>query len=360
MSNQVATKPLMAVGFWTIFAIVLLRVAVGWHFFSEGLEKLEPGFSSAGLLRAAKGPMAPLYQDFLPNNYGYQDRLAVARESYVLTEDERQKQSAWASEYKKQIDAAKKAKEIPLADFPPFTPYTKWAEAIRAGWDQHRDNALAVLGPDEKTIAAVDRVYRTRLQQLADYLASEETAIDEYRHELWRLESLESSPKAEGVPFQEDRITDKSAEVTRTGQKWPREVQSLEATYLEDLQALAENEATEQKLEEKLHPPTRLDFINKVVTYVVLGVGGCLLLGGFTRCACVVGMLFLLSVIASQPPWVPGANTDYLGYQLAEVGAFMVLAAVGAGQWWGLDAVLSRFLPDCCTSDSPQVVEIEE
>lgn len=359
MSNQVATKslsaqPFMAVGFWTIFAFVLLRVAVGWHFFSEGLEKLEPGFSSAGLLRAAKGPLAPLYQEFLPDNYGYQDRLAVARESYVLTEDEKAKQAAWAAEYKKQIDAAKQANEIPIADFPPFTPYTRWAEAIRAGWDVHRDGAIAVLGSDEED--AVDRVYRTRLQQLADYLAAEETAIDEYRHELWRLESLKDSPKADGVPFQEQRIADKYTEVTRTGNQWTREVEALETLYLEDLRSLAEDDATQKKLDERLHPMTRLDWVNRAVTYVVLGVGGCLLLGGFTRCACVVGVLFLLSVMASQPPWIPGANTDYLGYQLAEVGAFMVLAAVGAGQWWGLDAILSRFLPDCCTSDSPASV----
>jgi uncharacterized membrane protein YphA (DoxX/SURF4 family) len=43
------------------------------------------------------------------------------------------------------------------------------------------------------------------------------------------------------------------------------------------------------------------------VTVLTIGVGICLLAGFFTRLAAVAGALFLLSVIASQPPWVTGA-----------------------------------------------------
>jgi hypothetical protein len=51
--------------------------------------------------------------------------------------------------------------------------------------------------------------------------------------------------------------------------------------------------------------------------------------------AAVVGALFLLSVIAAQPPWVTGASPTY--YQTVECAALLVLAGTGAGRWAGLD-----------------------
>jgi uncharacterized membrane protein YphA (DoxX/SURF4 family) len=73
------------------------------------------------------------------------------------------------------------------------------------------------------------------------------------------------------------------------------------------------------------------------VTYVVIGVGVCLLLGFFTRLASLVGIGFLCSVIASQPPWVAGSNTDVFLYQLVECAALAVLIVTAAGRWFGLD-----------------------
>jgi uncharacterized membrane protein YphA (DoxX/SURF4 family) len=64
------------------------------------------------------------------------------------------------------------------------------------------------------------------------------------------------------------------------------------------------------------------------------------MLGLFTRVAAVVGALFLLSVMASQPPWVAGANAMFFYYQLVEFAALIYLAAIGAGQWAGLDFII--------------------
>ena len=64
-------------------------------------------------------------------------------------------------------------------------------------------------------------------------------------------------------------------------------------------------------------------------------VGICLLVGSLTRLAALAGALFLLSVIASQPPWVTGAAPTY--YQMVELAGLLVLAGTGAGRWAGLD-----------------------
>jgi thiosulfate dehydrogenase [quinone] large subunit len=44
-------------------AVVVLRVLIGWHFLYEGLSKLtNPGWSAAGYLGQARGPLAGLFR----------------------------------------------------------------------------------------------------------------------------------------------------------------------------------------------------------------------------------------------------------------------------------------------------------
>ena len=46
-----------------MISIVALRVLIGWHFLYEGLSKLtSPGWSAAGYLRQARGPLASLFR----------------------------------------------------------------------------------------------------------------------------------------------------------------------------------------------------------------------------------------------------------------------------------------------------------
>jgi uncharacterized membrane protein YphA (DoxX/SURF4 family) len=75
-----------------------------------------------------------------------------------------------------------------------------------------------------------------------------------------------------------------------------------------------------------------------VVTIVTIGVGVCLLLGFFTRTASIVGAIFLLGVIASQPFWI--AESVPTINQCIECAGLLVLAGTGAGRWLGLDALI--------------------
>ena len=46
-----------------VLAIVALRLAVGWHFFREGADKITAGdFTSASFMEASKGPFAPVFR----------------------------------------------------------------------------------------------------------------------------------------------------------------------------------------------------------------------------------------------------------------------------------------------------------
>ena len=92
--------------------------------------------------------------------------------------------------------------------------------------------------------------------------------------------------------------------------------------------------------------------MNLAVTGLTIGVGLCLLVGLFTRLASVAGAFFLLSVMATQPPWVAGANTQFFYYQLVEFAALLFLAAVAAGRVAGLDLFLHALWSKCCGKKS--------
>ena len=56
-----------------VVILVVLRLAIGFHFFSEGASKIhDPDFSSVGFLSAAKGPFSGFYRGFLKDPDGLQ------------------------------------------------------------------------------------------------------------------------------------------------------------------------------------------------------------------------------------------------------------------------------------------------
>ena len=77
-------------------------------------------------------------------------------------------------------------------------------------------------------------------------------------------------------------------------------------------------------------------------------LGLSLLFGFLTRLGALAAAAFLLSVMATQPPWVPGVEPTYFWYQLVEFTALLTLAAVGAGRWAGIDAIIRGIRSGCC------------
>src|ERR1700722_14992916 len=80
--------------------LVVLRLTIGWHFYSEGSKHLaEPHWSSEGFLRQAKGPLARYYQSVLPrSDYGLDAALHSAADAKPRTDAEA------ADDIKKMLD----------------------------------------------------------------------------------------------------------------------------------------------------------------------------------------------------------------------------------------------------------------
>lgn len=65
------------IGILTVVFLVALRVAIGWHFFTQGLDHYnDPKWSSEGFLRQAKGPWAEFYHKQVPDFHGFEELIA--------------------------------------------------------------------------------------------------------------------------------------------------------------------------------------------------------------------------------------------------------------------------------------------
>jgi uncharacterized membrane protein YphA (DoxX/SURF4 family) len=348
-------------GTFAVLSLVLLRLVVGSHFIREGTQKVEYdrhdgelrlAFTAEPFLLQAKGPLAALYHDHVPDDHGWRQTLATPRQNAPPTAEETAERANWSADYKRrQADANENGETAPF-EFAPSTPYHEWATRIADDWRTTRDEVQRIAGLSDEQKQQAEAALQTRLQELSDYLAKQTDAITEYRHELWRLANWRESPEAGEVPFVEERIATKAAEVSGQPAAWVREVRTLEAKYHDDLREILTDEQRDLALtttamnnalaDEREH---RLEFINIVVTVLTIAVGVCLLLGFFTRLAAIVGALFLVGVIASQPPWLYDALPTMPN--IIEFAALLVLAGTGAGRWLGLDfftyALFHRF-----------------
>jgi len=305
---------------FAVLALVLLRLLVGWHFFREGTQKvaynphisdLRMTFSAEGFLKNAKGPLADWYTSSVPDDHGWRDLLATPRDN-----------------------------DLKLKDKP--SAFGAWSERIEADWRKMVDGVKALPALSDEQKKQADEALQKRVKELSAYLAAESQAIIEYRHELHRLGKWRNAPETGSVPFVDERISTKAADTAKTPAPWVSQVQQFDADLRDELKGLLTKEQRELALtktgmDRALRDPRekKLQLVNVVVTVVTIGVGICLLLGLFTRTASIVGALFLLGVILSQPPWLADAAPTMP--QIIEFAALLVLAGVGAGRWAGLD-----------------------
>ncbi len=338
---------------WTaIVALVFLRLCVGWHFFSEGIKKVEYDsgrgewnmvFSAEGFLNGAKGPLAEFFHNKAPSTHQWRPSLAVSRQ---LDPEKSTKLSAWVASYVKRRQDELKAGKKTEPQFADFSPAATWGENITTDWQETLERLSDIKSLSKEQREQAEAIYKKYELYLADFLAEEALAIEAYQHDLWRLEQAKQVPGSDEVPFEVARVAAQQAEVDRAPNKWVAQVKSFDESFSDELRGLlttAEQDSGMQKQVDAAvtNPEAKsLARMNVLVTCVVTGVGICLLLGLFTRVAAVVGALFLLSVMATQPPWVPGAYTLVFYYQLVEFAACLFLAAVGAGQWAGLDFII--------------------
>jgi uncharacterized membrane protein YphA (DoxX/SURF4 family) len=334
----------------TIVALVFLRLCCGWHFFSEGIEKVEYDqsrgewnlvFSAEGFLNGAVGPLAGFYHNQAPTAHRWREHLAVPRQ---IDAARSAKLSSWVTSYVKRRQGEINSGKPTEAQFAEFSPAAAWGEQVRNDWQAALKRFSDIKSLSDEARNQGEAVFDRYELYLADFLAEEALDMEVYQHDLWRWEQARQDPAHDEVPFAVARVAELKATADRAPGKWVAQMKAMNEEFAEELRAIVgrEDGTLAGKVDQAVTDPgeTRLQRNNVIVTCVVIGVGVCLLVGLLTRVAAVGGALFLLSVMLSQPPWVAGANTMFFYYQLVEFAALLVLAAVGAGRWAGLDFII--------------------
>ncbi len=315
--------------------LVALRVAIGWHFFMEGVShRHDPKWSSEPFLRQAKGPLAEKYKAKLPDFHGWETKLATP----LIDADENESVAAEAVPAKP--PASGKAVDNLI--------YGDWYKQIVADW-QTRGEAIAAhfsFSDEQKTKA--DATLARYDAKLVEVLAAYETDIDTYRHEVGRSRDMANLPAAADVPYLQKRVAarqrnpvgEPGATIPTSAAEWRGEVLALENAFEHDLLSLRTKEQAE--LGAAPVPTTELATIDRVVTWVLIIAGGCLTIGLFTRLSALVLAGFLGSVIASQPPWIAGTVPVY--FQVVEFVALLALATTLVGRWGGFDFFIHHLI----------------
>jgi uncharacterized membrane protein YphA (DoxX/SURF4 family) len=316
-------------GFLAAFFIVMLRIAIGWHFLYEGCEKVagtwtgkEP-FSAEIYLRNATGPMGSYFRGMLP------DVNSLATLDPLRLKERWKDDVSWIADYYGfTTDQRSQAQTI-------LETGLRWADF----WFDDPDNVEKIKKYDH---------------DLGQVLATEHDpdALSFQKERAWEAKrGVESDRRSLIVPIvgQEKTMREAVAKLAT-----PDQVKAAGATR-ESVQSLlgkvgiSPSAGSLASAASSSSPPsqwTSLDVLNAATMYGLVAIGGCLILGLFTPMAAISAAAFLAMIYFSMPPWPglppnPKAEGHYLivSKNLLEMIACLVIATTPSGHWIGFDAI---------------------
>jgi uncharacterized membrane protein YphA (DoxX/SURF4 family) len=366
---------------------VILRLAIGWHFFKEGVSHhTDSAWSSEGFLRQAKGPLSDMYQSVLPSFHGW-NRLMLAPPS----DDGSAKTPAAGAEEPEAKVAAKKAdtaaakgaekkpddKEAAdkkIADKRPKSKkaastespaYKAWLDAATADWRADAAKFAEYYHLNDEQKAKANQFVDDTIQRMDDELAEYEPDIRIYQELAARAQAMPSAPGAKQIPNEVARsaaaqqnplgergLTTQAPPMT-TPAVWQSNAKAIDQLFHDQLGELRTDD--QRAMPAPSSDASRLRRIDTVIAWTLMIVGGLLIVGLFTRLAAVVGAVFLLSIICAQPPWLATSVQTYTYNQTVEMLALLALATTPVGRWGGLDYFIGLCCRGCCRSRSKTV-----
>lgn len=317
---------------------MLLRVTVGWHFLYSGIWKLQtPTFTSAGFLSQAKGPLADKFYnlahdldgsehlDFKKNvseMQAYVDRFAAANN---LNEAQL-----------KEAASALQTHQLEVVEF-----LTDPVKVPKAPKDAAK-GAAPKLPPGAEEIKVGEKTLTVALKEdHADHLVK-----------LKKLAERKAAP-THNMPYEQKRIWDEQTRLRGEAAAWSKEVDAAWDGLIADLHDLM----GETPVHEVHTAKTRLEQVDRLVTYTNIAIGACLILGLFTRFSALCGAAFLAQIVLAQPDWPglyppphPSAGRSLVvNKEFVEMMALVALGLSPVGRWCGLDYIvhngLARLMP---------------
>ena len=335
---------------------MLLRVVVGFHFFKEGTDKIRAGdFSAAPFLKQATGPWAPYFHGMIDDQDGalllclkddadsnkpeFDPKLTLAIWNDFLNE------AFWYYKFgDEKLDETLTQRRIKFAQDIKLARDSKDNSVNTRELEQQRlEDEVSVLQLRQQQKLG-EEILQTHSDELLGWLAANEDQLRAHFGTPDRVKGFDrDGDSQEKVALYVDSLRDQVTSVKSDRQKelygWSGEVKAIWDSYESAINGLAVDEQA-SKTPLTIHRPfaqsnSKLNWINRIIPWFDTIVGVLLIIGLFTRFASAAGAIFLLSVIATQPPWIPGAQPTY--FYAIELAALIVIFATLAGRMGGLD-----------------------
>lgn len=367
----------------TQVCLVLLRLAIGWHFLFEGLEKI--------------------------NSYQHPSKPAWSSESYL-------RESASPGVLGKSFrwlagdEVLDRCTLVPLtegADPATVPAHQQLPLALEKDWRGFLDRFVAYYGLDAEQKTRADAVHDQRAEQTVLWLRGQgdhgvmkvtrtapagngsidvnETMperIREYREKVAHLHAIEESEAEQFGAGARKKLDDAKADVRKLRGELQKAVtrettafadalkqiltpeQRAKTPELEPLESSRDRiggltESARLALADQYEPVGRkifwdydlLDWVDFLTRWGLVVVGICLLAGLLTRTACIAGVVFLLMLVLAMLP-LPGApelvkqeGRLFINKNVVEALALLTLSTTASGRWLGLDGMLQFLRP---------------
>lgn len=351
------------------FALVILRFVVGFHFFKEGTAKLKYGFDASGFLETAKGPLAPHFHAMLDDHDGSKrfgvkvDPAAVGPESVSL--DPELTFAIWedfmhraASHYRfgdpAEVDRLKQQREVLAEDIKALQSEGKSAKEL----ETQRAIAEQDIKKIRSQVADAEEILKDTQYEFESWLQNNQVdLVAHYGTQEREAGFVRDGENKAVAALYVDSLRYQVGTIKSDRKKklygWKQEVDGMWSAYEQRINGLATDQQLEQHGEITAHrpfdqPSSQLKIINKVIPWFDTIVGVLLILGLFTRLASGAAAIFLVSVVLTQPFWIPGSAPTY--FYWIELAALLVIFATCAGRIGGLDF----FLANAASKDDPK------
>ena len=355
-------------GFLTMLLLVALRLAIGWHFLFEGVHKVDSfakgetttskPFSSAGYFREAPGPLAwEMRQQLGDPDDDALSRLTLAPSAANDdTEHGKPPYERIPPGLKKDWDAysRKFVKNYGLDDRQQGEAKAKLeqAEAKLVNWltlkvdpirprdDQTDKDVKAALTEVEKPAPSGNATLKQLLTP-AERVQEYRQKVQEYRDMLDKTDAA----------FGKDVVGSKRLAAKAEAATMRKSLMSDLDKKTADMKTGLDDILTPEQAQKSIAPdtaPTLLWWMDGATAWGLTVIGGCLLIGLFSRVNCVLAAGFLLMTYLASPPfsWLPTppnneGNYLFINKNLVEMFALLALATTRSGQWFGVDALIS-------------------
>jgi uncharacterized membrane protein YphA (DoxX/SURF4 family) len=337
--------------FLTAFFLVLLRLAIGWHFLYEGYHKVHSfavgpvdrdgrtvaPFSSAGYFKESHGPLG----DFMRHAIGDPDEQLLERLAVVPFAEG--KDPGAGKDHLRMPPSLARDWESYLGRFASHYGIDAQQRALaQVKLEQAESKFVQWLTSGSKTVE------KTFPSGKVETTQSTPQRVDEYREALGQLREVYAKElPAFGRDVEKARLLKTKAEVQRLRDSLEKDIEEQAGSMKKALaDVLTENQ---HSLDALVEPKTDsfLERLDIGTAWFLFGVGAALLFGLLTRTSCVLAAAFLLMTYLNTPafPWLPVPPNQegsyyFVSKNVIEMLALLALATTPSGRWFGIDGLV--------------------